>query len=248
MSCPQAEWLHGYFDGELDAVRAAEYEAHLGGCASCQQALARRQALRQAIAGAALYAKAAPSFRARVRSGLPGPSAVRLPPRLAWPAAAAATVLLLVGLWQLGPVRRDAPERLVVAAVLDAHVRSLQPGHLTDVSSSDQHTVKPWFDGRLDFSPQVVDLAPEGFPLTGGRLDVISGRSVAALVYGRRQHVVNLFVWPSEERAAAPARSGTARGSQWIHWQRGGMSYWAVSDTASQDLEEFARLLQRQRG
>ncbi len=247
MSCLQAEWLDAYFDGELDAVRAAEYEAHLGDCSTCREALAGRQALREAIAGAALYASATPSFHRRVRSGLPRSGAPGPSRRLVWTAAAAVTVLLLVGLWTLGPGRRDAPERLVAAAILDAHVRSLLPGHLTDVASSDQHTVKPWFDGRLDFSPRVVDLASDGFPLTGGRLDVVTGRSVAALVYGRRQHVVNLFVWPSEEPAVAEPRSGSARGYQWIRWHREGMSYWAVSDTSTGDLEEFARLLQSRR-
>jgi anti-sigma factor RsiW len=244
MSCSRADWLHGYFDGELDAARAAEFEAHLAGCPACAAALARQQALRDAIAGASLYAPATASLRARVRTALPPRRAALRPGRLAWIAAAAA-VVVLVGLWPTGWLRPEPPpERLVLASVLDAHVRSLQPGHLTDVLSSDRHTVKPWFDGRLDFSPPVADLAPEGFPLTGGRLDVVGGRSVAALVYARRKHVVSLFVWPTE-RAETPARSGSANGYQWAHWARGGMSFWAVSDTAAEDLAEFVRLLQR---
>jgi anti-sigma factor RsiW len=247
MSCLQAEWLHGYFDGELDAARAAEFEAHLGSCAGCTAALARQQVLRDAIGGAALYVRATPSLRARVRGAIPTRSAASRPGLLLWPAAAAAVLAIaVVGLWQLRPGADEAaPERPIVAAILDAHVRSLQPAHLTDVASSDQHTVKPWFDGKLDFSPQVTDLASDGFPLVGGRLDVIGGRSVAALVYGRRKHVVNLFVWPSAESDATSPRSGATRGYQWIHWTRGGMSFWAVSDAAAADLAEFARLLRR---
>jgi anti-sigma factor RsiW len=247
MSCLQAEWLHGYFDGELDAARAAEFEAHLASCAGCTAALARQQVLRDAIGGAALYARATPSLRARVKGALPTRSAASRAGLLLWPGAAAAVLAIaLFGLWQLRPGGSEAAaERPIVAAILDAHVRSLQPAHLTDVPSSDQHTVKPWFDGKLDFSPPVTDLASDGFPLAGGRLDVIGGRSVAALVYGRRKHVVNLFVWPSEGREATSARSGTAHGYRWTHWTRGGMSFWAVSDTAAADLEEFARLLQR---
>lgn len=243
MSCSQADWLHGYFDGELDAARAAEFEAHLPTCAACTAALARQRVLRDALAGAALYVPAAPALRARVRRALPARPAGWWPGGIAWPAAGVAVAALALGLWWLG-LRSEPAERPIVAAILDAHVRSLQPAHLTDVASSDQHAVKPWFDGRLDFSPPVSDLASEGFPLTGGRLDVVAGRSVAALVYGRRKHVVNVFVWPSV--AAAPSTgSGFARGYQWIHWERGGMSFWAISDAAAGDLAELARLLQR---
>jgi anti-sigma factor RsiW len=244
VSCPQAEWLHGYFDGELDAARAAEFEAHLAGCSACTTALARQRVLREAIAGAGLYAAATPSLRARVRSAIPAPQ-VAWSRRLAWLATAAALAIVLVGLWSWSLWRTGAAADQLVAAVLDAHVRSLLPGHLTDVASTDQHTVKPWFDGKLDFVPPVPDLAPEGFPLIGGRLDVVGGRSVAALVYGRRKHVISVFVWPSERAAVTSARSGSARGYQWIRWSRGGMSFWAVSDVAAPELAELARLLQR---
>jgi anti-sigma factor RsiW len=144
------------------------------------------------------------------------------------------------GLWRTVPDwRNEVAER---EQVLDAHLRSLQLTHLTDVASTDQHTVKPWFVGKLDFAPAVVDLAAEGFPLVGGRLDVVGGRSVAALVYGRRKHVINVFVWPSAASDALP-RPGAERGYAWIRWTRGGMRFWAVSDVAASDLEEFARRL-----
>jgi anti-sigma factor RsiW len=243
MSCTLSEWLDGYFDGELDAARAAEFEAHLAGCAACTEALGRHRALRDSIAGASLYAPAGASLRGRIRRALPGRHAS--PGVLAWLVPAAAVVVVVAGLWAVALSRRaPTAERVVLASVLDAHVRSLQPGHLTDVLSSDRHTVKPWFDGRLDFSPPVADLAPDGFPLTGGRLDVVAGRSVAALVYARRRHAIGVFVWPTEGAGAA-VRAGSANGYQWVHWTRAGMSFWAVSDVSAEDLAEFARLLQR---
>jgi anti-sigma factor RsiW len=244
VSCSQAEWLHGYFDGELDAARAAEFEAHLESCTACSQALAAQEALRIALGAADLYERAPAPLRARVLSALPPVRAARAPRGVRWAglAAAASLVFAVYGLWRTAPGREDATNREVAAQVLDAHLRSLQLTHLTDVASSDQHTVKPWFVGKLDFAPVVVDLASDGFPLVGGRLDVVGGRSVAALVYARHKHVINVFVWPAEESDAAP-RSGAARGYAWIRWTRSGMRFWAVSDVAAVDLEELARRL-----
>jgi anti-sigma factor RsiW len=244
MSCRQAEWLHGYFDGELDAVRAAEFEAHLPACPACSQALDAQQALRRAMGAADLYAKAPASLWARVRAE-PPLSRAAAPGGARWRglAAAAALVLVSFALGRTVPAwRNDVAERERARQVLDAHLRSLQLGHLTDVASTDQHTVKPWFVGKLDFAPAVVDLASDGFPLVGGRLDVVGGRSVAALVYARRKHVINVFVWPSES-AEAGLRPGADRGYAWIRWTRNGMLFWAVSDLAAADLEEFARRL-----
>jgi anti-sigma factor (TIGR02949 family) len=245
MSCGQAQWLHGYFDGELDAARAMEFEAHLEGCAACTRALAVQEALRKAIGAADLYAKAPASLRSRVRAQLSTPRAVFAPRGgVRGFAAAASLLLVLFGAWRTVAWRADVAERDVAKQVLDAHLRSLQLTHLTDVASTDQHTVKPWFVGKIDFAPPVADFSSEGFPLAGGRLDVVGGRSVAALVYNRRKHVINLFVWPSEESDAAP-RSGAQRGYAWIRWTRGRMSFWVVSDVAPSDLEEFARLISR---
>jgi anti-sigma factor RsiW len=134
----------------------------------------------------------------------------------------------------------------VVAALVDDHVRSLQPGHLIDVGSSDRHTVKPWFDGRLDFAPPVKDLAPQGFPLVGGRLDYFGGRAVAALVYESGRHPINLFVWPGRD-APALASDGARHGYNFVHWEADGMSLWAVSDLESDRLREFARAWQAAR-
>jgi anti-sigma factor RsiW len=150
--------------------------------------------------------------------------------------------LLIYGGWRIASVNRaDGGETLMASKIVDAHLRSLQPGHLEDVISTDQHTVKPWFDGKVDFAPPVCDFAEQGYPLQGGRLDVVDNRTVAALVYGRRKHIVNVFIWPTSEKDAAP-RAGSIQGYQWIDWRKQGMEFYAVSDAAAPDLQQLQRL------
>jgi mycothiol system anti-sigma-R factor len=245
VSCEHAGTiLHGYLDGELDAARASEFERHLESCPECLAALEAQETLRSALQRAQLYETAPVALRRRIRANLPAASRVKSGFQLfqlRLLAAAAAILLLAIVGWRMIPSFNQG-DQSQVAEMVDAHLRSLQAGHLTDVTSTDQHTVKPWFDGKLDFAPPVRDFATDGFPLQGGRLDVLRGRAVAALVYGRRKHVVNVFVWPSSEPDVAP-RSGSKLGYQWVEWRKGGMEFYAVSDTSAPDLEQLQHLI-----
>ncbi len=238
--------LHGYMDGELDAARAADFERHLISCADCVAVLEANESVRSSIQRAGLYERAPRALRQKVQAQLGGaaPASVvpiRSPAPWRW-LTLAATILLAVSLgWRLLPFPRGG-ETALVSAIVDAHLRSLQPGHLEDVVSTDQHTVKPWFDGKLDFAPPVHDFVNEGFPLQGGRLDVVRGRTVAVLVYARRKHLINVFVWPTTEADSEPV-SGAQLGYHWINWRKGGMEMCAVSDVSRDDLAELQRLL-----
>jgi mycothiol system anti-sigma-R factor len=242
--------IHGYLDGELDAVRAAEFERHLEGCPECVADLESQESLRSSLQHAQLYEKAPAQLRQKVLASLPPAEPIsissrRRPAIAQWLAIAAVLLLLLYSGWRFLPGLGEKNSQTVLAAqIVDAHLRSLEPGHLTDVISTDQHTVKPWFDGKLDFAPPVQDFTDDGFPLAGGRLDVVGGRTVAALVYGRRKHFVNVFVWPSNSPDASP-RTGSQQGYHWITWQKNGMAFWAVSDVAPSDLDDLERLLSR---
>lgn len=240
--------LHGYIDGELDAARAADFERHLISCAECVTALEAQETLHSSIQRAGLYERAPASLRQKLQKELGTPTRssvtpIRNPAPWRW-LAIAATLLLAVSLgWRLFPALRGSPsETALASAVVDAHLRSLQPGHLEDVQSTDQHTVKPWFDGKLDFAPPVHDFANEGFPLQGGRLDVIRGRTVAVLVYARRKHLINVFVWPTTEPDSEP-QSGSQLGYHWLNWRKSGMEMYAVSDVSPDDLTELHHLL-----
>jgi anti-sigma factor RsiW len=245
MSCDRAGTiLHGYFDNELDAVGAASFERHLELCPNCVNALEALESLRSSMNIAQLYEKAPAELRKKILAGVGSPRPVTVfPARTVRQLLAVAAAILLVFYtgWRVTSVQRSNYETALAAEIIDAHLRSLQPGHLTDVVSSDQHTVKPWFDGKLDFSPPVRDFADRGFPLQGGRLDVVHGRAIAALVYGRRKHLVSAFIWPTSEQNASP-RAGSRQGYQWIHWRKGGMEFCVVSDGAPSDLEQLQRL------
>jgi anti-sigma factor RsiW len=240
--------LHGYIDGELDAARAADFERHLISCAECVTALEAQETLHSSIQRAGLYERAPASLRQKLQKELGTPTRssvtpIRNPAPWRW-LAIAATLLLAVSLgWRLFPALRGSRgETALASAIVDAHLRSLQPGHLEDVQSTDQHTVKPWFDGKLDFAPPVHDFAKEGFPLQGGRLDVVRGRTVAVLVYARRKHLINVFVWPTTEPDSEP-QSGSQLGYHWLAWRKSGMEMYAVSDVSPEDLAALHRLL-----
>jgi anti-sigma factor (TIGR02949 family) len=245
MACDQAQTnLNAYLDGELDAKGMAGFEHHSESCPDCSSALAAEQALRRSLQQAELYERAPDSLRKKLR-GASSTSPARIskyPGAWRWLAVAAALIIALFGGTRLfSPALRSSRQAALTTTLLDAHLRSLQPGHLTDVESTDQHTVKPWFNGKLDIAPPVRDFADAGFPLMGGRLDVIEGRTVAALVYGRRRHVVNIFVWRSQD-AVPYSDSGERQGYHWISWQKNGFTFWAISDTALPDLQQLRAL------
>jgi anti-sigma factor RsiW len=253
-ACPDKRLLlHGLVDGELDAANALELEAHLKDCAGCAEELERIKALRRTLAEPALRYPAPERLRARIAAAIQaeggrsrraagrGFSLKALTPFLAGGAIAAlAAGLALV---MITPV---APEPALERELVDDHVRSLLAQHLTDVTSTDQHTVKPWFAGRVDYSPPVVELKDQGFPLAGGRLDYVDGKVTAALVYRRRLHVINLFVRPAAGRDGAWA--GTHEGYNLLRWRQGGLEFWAVSDLNRAELEQFRDLYVQRAG
>lgn len=242
--------LHGYLDGELDATRAAEFERHLESCRECANTLGAEESLRSSLQRSGLYEQAPISLRKKVRADLHAATALPAAPRIPvwrWLGVAAAVLLLVAAVswfsWLQPPKDSASTTPFTVAEIIDAHVRSLQPGHLTDVASTDQHTVKPWFNGKLAFVPPVKDFADEGFPLVGGRLDVLGGQNVATLVYSRRKHIINVFVLPTKEPDTPIHPPGLRQGYQWRHWRRQGMEYCAISDVSDSDLYELAQLI-----
>jgi anti-sigma factor RsiW len=245
MNCDEARRLIGaYSDGELDLVRSLEVEEHLRSCDSCASARENLRALKQAARSA--YFRAPDSLKesvlAAVRASDPLPQnvVVRRAPRFWIATGLALAAGILLGFFA-GQIRvRDASAQSLLAALTDSHVRSLIGTHLTDVISSDQHTVRPWFEGKLDFAPPVEDLSGQGFPLVGGRVEYIGGRAVAALVYERRKHFINLFVWPAAAGNEEVKGEKPQRGYNIVRWRATGMNYSAVSEIAEDDLRKFA--------
>lgn len=233
------ELIHPYADGELDVVNAHEIEQHLTGCDDCRRVEQRVHLLRSALRESAPAYRAPASLRKDVRRALkrearPGPS---FSPWLVLATGAAFALLLLSSsFYQTTRASRNAIADELVAN----HVRSLLATHLVDVVSSDQHTVKPWFHGKVDFAPQVRDLSAEGFPLVGGRLDYLHGQTVVALVYRRNKHPINLFVEPASTNDNAAPSTVMHRGYNLVHWTHDGMDYWAVSDLNATELGQFA--------
>jgi anti-sigma factor RsiW len=244
MTCDEAKiLLHALLDGELDAGHSREVEDHLATCPLCAAQLRGYRDMRQAMAATDLHKTAPAGLRQRIEAAAPQPRATSRRSVLkgfamgsVLSAAVAASVVVVV-------LRGDDAQR-IDTEIVSAHVRSLQPGHLTDVLTSDQHTVKPWFNGRLDVAPPVIDLTAQGFTLIGGRLDYVDGRALGAIVYRRRIHVINLFVTqaPSIERHAA--KMETIQGFNVRRWSERGLNYWAASDLNADELNDFGEKIE----
>ena len=276
MTCDEAiKLVDGYLDGELDPITNQTIEQHLRECQKCEQAYKAHALLIRSISDKTPYYKAPAGLRERIQSSLREEIAERSPRSVSrnipslfpslfqskpserravlfgtqwnWLALAAAIVLAAVIASNLVPrLQRPGADQLLATQLIASHVRSLMANHLTDVASSDQHTVKPWLDAKLDFAPAVADLGSEGFPLIGGRLDYLDNRPVAALVYQRRKHFINLFVWPAESGSTGVDKRITRQGYQLLHWVDSDFNYWAVSDVSDNDLQAFKQVFEKQ--
>ncbi len=244
MDCEQTRrLLDAYLDGELDLVRNLDIEQHLATCSECSIIYRNRQTLRTSMNQPGIYYEAPSLLQKRIQRSLkPDTPLTGRIPSLRWLMVAAMIVVVFVAgtVWTNLQTSSDP----LAQEALASHLRSLMANHLEDVASTDQHTVKPWFDGKLDFSPPVVDLASDGFPLIGGRLDYFDNRSVAALVYQRKKHIINLFIWPASTPNASAVSSATLQGYQLLHWTALGMNFWAVSDVSAVDLQTFVQRFQ----
>lgn len=245
--------VDAYLDQELDLPSVVAIDQHLAACPACKQVFARHSSLQSAVRQHATYYTAPEGLADRVRATVgavaaASPARSREPARVRLPfarwaplgaaVAAAAVVSWTAAIQYAGLASDDALAEQVIAS----HARAVLTTHLADVASSDQHTVKPWLSSKLDFSPPVTDLARQGFPLTGGRLDYLDNRPVAALVFGHRQHVIDLFVWPDPKSGPSALRSEQKKGYTVVHWTEGGMAFWAISDLNAAEMKTFAEI------
>ena len=240
MDCDEAEiLLHALIDGQLDAGHARDVETHIAGCPRCAASLAAYRQMSQAIAQADLRYSAPASLRRRIEASLPQPKPVPSRRNVLRGFAMGSAVSALAATGLVAIVLRNDDEQRIMSEVVSAHLRSLQAGHLTDVISTDQHTVKPWFNGKLDVSPPVIDLTAQGFTLVGGRLDYVDARAIGAVVYRRRQRVINLCVAQTPNIERRPAKTETVQGFNIRRWSERGLNFWAVSDIGADELAEF---------
>lgn len=237
------ELIQPYLDGELDVSHARAVEQHLQTCSQCRFAEQNIRALKTVLRSQPVAFQAPRRLHRNVRR------AVRRESRrnrgslwwsVPWISAAAACALILAGLFLFQSPRSS--RSAIVDQVIANHVRSLLATHLVDIPSSDQHTVKPWFNGKIDFAPEVHDFATDGFPLVGGRLDYLDRKTVAALVYRRDRHVINLLLSPTTSHDT-DVSTFARRGYNLINWTRNGISYWAVSDLNAEELSRFCALV-----
>lgn len=251
MSCQTAqEFIHAYLDGELDLARSLGVGQHMKECQVCATAYRNQTILRSAFKDSALYHSAPAGLEKRIRASLRREAKSEVGRHAfdwRWLPIGALAFLLLMTLviWQAVPDLSSSGDELLAQEMVSNHVRSLQlESHRADVISSDQHTVKPWFDGKVDFAPPVKDFSSQGFALLGGRLEYLNNRAVAALIYQRQKHFINLYIWPAEQSNATSEVATKRQGYNLLHWTNSGMTYWAISDLNGVELHEFAGLVQ----
>jgi anti-sigma factor RsiW len=247
MNCQQARlFIEPYADGELDAAAILELEKHIHDCPACALELKNARALKKVLKQDSLFSTAPKELRRQIKMDLRAESKIKSR-RQFWnwnwlTAATSSAVFACLAILLTITLTRPSAQQNLAQEIVSSHVRSLMANHLMDVASTDQHTVKPWFNGKLDFSPPVKDLAAQQFPLIGGRLDYLGGHSAAVLIFQRNKHVINLFVWPAKENDAQPAVLSAIHGYHLIHWTESQMTFWAVSDLNEKELEEFAQI------
>jgi anti-sigma factor (TIGR02949 family) len=246
VSCELAcSTLHGYFDRELNAARAAEFERHLEHCSDCLAELDACDAVRDSLRRSQVYEHAPALLRQKICADLRSLAPTIAPsPFLPWRWLAAAAVLLVaLVVWRFIPGLQTEEDYQAefAAGIVDAHLRSLLPGQMTIVNSSDPRTVRAWFEEKVKFVLPVSDFADHGFSLQGGRVDVVRGRTVAALVYTSKGHLINVFAWPTREPDTS-LRAGSRQGYQWIDWRKGKIEFCAVSDAPTSDLQQLPEL------
>ena len=253
MSCQETrEFLDAYVDRELDVMTTLQFERHLTDCVDCRAKFEQYQQFHDSVRSRIPYFQAPRELEDKIRARLRRTTQDQsnffrgewFPRWRAWAMAASLLTLLSFTALLFSWLSRPSASEMLDEQVVSSHIRSLMANHLSDVVSSDQHNVKPWFSGKVDFAPIVIDLASKGFPLAGGRLDYLDNRPVSALVYKRRQHTIHLFLWPSPDPDSGPHAS-TIKGFNLVHWTQSHMAYWAVSDLNAGELAEFVHDLEK---
>jgi anti-sigma factor RsiW len=244
MDCTlQHDLLEAYLDGELGLERALEVEGHLASCSTCSAEVRSWKGIRETMQSADLYYRAPASLEEKLRKQLPREArAAGLPWLQRWIWAGGGALVATAALVAAFVITRPVADTLS-QQIVESHVRSLMSDHLMDVISTDQHTVKPWFDGKIDFAPPVQDFVAEGYPLAGGRLDYLEKREVAVLIYHRALHVINLYVWPAGDSGSSAVDVQTVQGYNILSWKKNGFEFRAVSDLNTAELHDFARLV-----
>ena len=253
MSCQRAqELIHGFVDGELDGLQNAEIERHIDQCEDCKLEYGTQMTLRSSFQDTSLYYRAPTHLKKNIRASLEKEVRANVLPKRAfrwgWALAGVSLVFLLASgiVWMVPLFMHPSTDELLSQEIVTDHVRSLQmPNHLAAVVSSDQQTVKSWFNSKVNFSPPIRDFADRDFRLYGGRLDDLNNKTVATVIYQHRSHYINLYVWPAEHQRTTAEVTTQRQGYNLVHWTTSGLNCWAISDLTNAELHDFADLVQQ---